>query len=373
MVQYKKFKLDSLFDIQKVRGINKSGLTEPSDSECYDYITRTSKNNGIESQTGLVEARELNEAGTFSLGLLQMTFFYRDKPWYAGQFVRKIVPKRPMTQEQLLYFLGAFQALRPLLSSVLVRKVDETFANAKIELPVTSMGEPDLAYMTMRIRELEAERIRELKTQRIRELDAYLSVTGLNDTTLSASEAQALTQQVQLQKFRIGDMFDIEKVRGVNKSGLTTPTVDDSYDYITRTAQNNGIESITGSVNDRELNSAGTISLGLLQMTFFYRDRPWYAGQFVRKIVPKLELTKEQTLYFVALFNALRPMLLGVLVRNIDETFLNTELQLPVTATGEIDFDYMQDYIRAMEKETIKGVVEYKDKVIEETKKVVNG
>lgn len=46
-------------------------------------------------------------------------------------------------------------------------------------------------------------------------------------------------------------------------------------------------------------------------------------------------------------------------------------IQLPVTSTGEVDFDYMQRYICATEKQTIKGVVEYKDRVIAETKKVV--
>lgn len=244
--------------------------------------------------------------------------------------------------------------------------------NYYIELPVTPAGDPDFEYMTMRICELEDDRICELEDDRIRELEAYLRVTGLNDITLSTNEAQALTKTVKWKKFKIGDYFDIEKVRGVNKSGLTSPTDGESYDYITRTSQNNGIESITGKVSNRELNEAGSISLGLLQMTFFYRDRQWYAGQFVRKIVPKVQLTKEQTLYFVTLFNALRPKLIDILVRSVDNVFLNTEVELPVTPDDQIDFDYMQNYIRATEKQTIKGVVEYKDRVIAETKKVVN-
>lgn len=48
-----------------------------------------------------------------------------------------------------------------------------------------------------------------------------------------------------------------------------------------------------------------------------------------------------------------------------------TAIELPVTLDGQIDFNYIQSYIRAMEKQTIKGVVEYKDWVIKETKKVV--
>ena len=44
---------------------------------------------------------------------------------------------------------------------------------------------------------------------------------------------------------------------------------------------------------------------------------------------------------------------------------------LPITHNGKPDFDYMERYIRAMEKLVIADVVKYKDKMIETTKKVV--
>lgn len=44
---------------------------------------------------------------------------------------------------------------------------------------------------------------------------------------------------------------------------------------------------------------------------------------------------------------------------------------LPIK-NGEIDFEYMETYIRAIEKVVIRGVVEWKNKVIEATKSVVN-
>lgn len=44
---------------------------------------------------------------------------------------------------------------------------------------------------------------------------------------------------------------------------------------------------------------------------------------------------------------------------------------LPIKSDGTPDFDYMERYIRAMEKVVIADVVKYKDKVIETTKKVV--
>ena len=47
------------------------------------------------------------------------------------------------------------------------------------------------------------------------------------------------------------------------------------------------------------------------------------------------------------------------------------EISLPVTSNGEIDYAYMEHYIRAIEKLAIADVVKYKNKVISTTKQVV--
>ena len=75
-------------------------------------------------------------------------------------------------------------------------------------------------------------------------------------------------------------------------------------------------------------------------------------------------------LYFVALLRANNDVY-DYNYKISKDRLMNTVLLVPVTSTGAIDFDYMQNYIRATEKQTIKGVVEYKDRVIAETKKVV--
>ena len=49
----------------------------------------------------------------------------------------------------------------------------------------------------------------------------------------------------------------------------------------------------------------------------------------------------------------------------------NIEISLPVTSDGDIDFDYMERYIRAIEKLAIADVVKYKDKTIDTTKQLV--
>ncbi len=47
-------------------------------------------------------------------------------------------------------------------------------------------------------------------------------------------------------------------------------------------------------------------------------------------------------------------------------------ISLPITSTGEIDFDFMEVFIRAIEKLVIRDVVLYADKNIETTKQLVS-
>ncbi len=136
-LRWQSFKLGDLFEIEKTLSFNKDALTQGQD---YDYITRTSQNQGVLQTTGFVNAENLNPPFTWSLGLLQMDFFYRKKSWYAGQFMRKITPKTGIENKINLriahYFTTLLNALKRPLLSVLVRDIDKTFREQKIQLPL---------------------------------------------------------------------------------------------------------------------------------------------------------------------------------------------------------------------------------------------
>ena len=90
-VKWGEYKLGDLFDIDSTSSFNTDVLV---DGEEYDYVTRTSFNQGVLRSTGFVNSENINPAGTWSLGLLQMDFFYRKKPWYAGQFSNTVKAER---------------------------------------------------------------------------------------------------------------------------------------------------------------------------------------------------------------------------------------------------------------------------------------
>ena len=179
MTEFKYFKLGDLFKIEKVTGFNKNELRNNANGK-YDYVTRTSLNNGVESITDKVPNRIPNEPHTFSLGLLQMTFFYRERPWYAGQFIRKITPKFKNSDLVNLYMLTCLRKISRILLGVLVRDVDNTFNNISIKLPIdTKTNELDFKYMEDRVKALEQDRVKALEQDRVKALANYLTVTGL--------------------------------------------------------------------------------------------------------------------------------------------------------------------------------------------------
>lgn len=162
-------------------------------------------NQGILQTTGFVNEDNINPAGTWSLGLLQMDFFYRKKPWYAGQFVRKIVPKIEITESSILFFSTLLNKQKPRLLSVLIRDVDKVFLSTKIHLPTNNDNKIDFNFMESFIAELEAERVAELS--------AYLKVSGLDNYELSGEELDALQRFAVLGDddwgtYTVGNLFD---------------------------------------------------------------------------------------------------------------------------------------------------------------------
>ena len=162
-------------------------------------------------------------------------------------------------------------------------------------------------------------------------------------------------QAVKWGEFKLGDLFDIENTLSFNTDKLVHGN---DYDYVTRTSLNQGILTSTGFVNKENINPAGTWSLGLLQMDFFYRSKPWYAGQFVRKITPKIRIEESAVLFFTTLFNKQKQKLLSVLVRDVDKVFRSIKIQLP-TLNNRIDFNFMELFIEELKNQKIVKLKAY--------------
>ncbi|NHB01942.1 restriction endonuclease subunit S [Helicobacter pylori] len=300
-----------------------------------------------------------------------------------------IKPKFTPTRETLLFFTPCIYKAIKLKFSYENKASWNKVKNELISLPL----KPTAKTQTLKDIDFDfmEKFIAELEQCRLAELQAYLKATGLENTTLSSEEENALNVfnnsgeggntpcGLTWQSFKLGDLFEIEKTLSFNKDALTQG---EDYDYITRTSQNQGVLQTTGFVNAENLNPPFTWSLGLLQMDFFYRKKSWYAGQFMRKITPKAEIKNKinsrTAHYCTTLLNALKRPLLSVLVRDIDKTFREQKIQLPLKPTAntqtleDIDFDFMRTLINALMKQTIQGVAQYCGAKIQATKEIIS-
>lgn len=237
-------------------------------------------------------------------------------------------------------------------------KIKEEF----ITLPTTKDGKLAFDFMESYIRELEEERIRELA--------AYLAVSELEDYKLTSKEQEAICllreNKVKTKEFRIGSL-------------ITGQTGD--VDLQQKDVNGKGIFFINSGVGDFGIKgktdrTARTFDKNTITIDFwgnaYYRDFKYklathnhvfsYSGEIIKN--------KEVGLYLCSAMNYLKKIFsysdMGTMPKIAEK-----EITLPITNMGEIDYNFMQTYITAIQKLAIKNVVLWKDKQIKATKKIV--
>jgi Type I restriction modification DNA specificity domain len=372
-IEWREYELGQLFDIQSTLSFNKDRLTYGNE---YDYVTRTSQNQGILQTTGFVNHENINPAGVWSLGLLQMDFFYRKKPWYAGQFVRKIIPKIELSKGAILYFTTLFNRQNTALLSGLVRDVDDEFLRAKVLLP-TKRAEISLDYMDKFIAALNDERIAALNDERIATLNACLLVTGLKDYSLTKVERVALDglNNITWGSFNIEDVLVWQKnISEINPLDLNSLTVSDkkSFPFYGQATTNNGIIEFR-HLKDSVLNnksSKPTILIHSNNQNIVYLDTPFYLkdGHGATSVLQSENLNKFTAQFLIG---SIKKVILQKYTYNSKATKIelkNTEINLPVNSDNLPDWDYMFKVISAMQKVVIKNVIDDLDDRIKKTK-----
>lgn len=354
-VEWGEYRVGDLFDIVNTPSFNKERLTAGDE---YDYVTRTSLNQGILQGTGFVNESNLNEANVWSLGLLQMDFFYRKRKWYAGQFVRKIIPKFETTANNAKFFSVMLNKLKPVLLQVLVRNVDDTFKNQLLNLP-TQNNQIDFDFMESFIAELEAERIAELS--------AYLKVSGLDNYELSIEEQNALRayDSMEWREYRLEDLFG-KSTRGKRLKSLDR--ISGKLPFVTAGEANTGISAYIG--NDVKIFQANTTTIDMFGSAK-YRNYNYGADDHIA-VVHTENLSKFASLFITATIE--RASHTGKF--SYDRNFYAKDadelvIALPKDGIGNIDYTFMENYASALQKLVIKDVVQYTDKRIEATKTVV--
>lgn len=387
--EYKYFKVSEVFGPAKL-GKYHNPKDLAFDNNGYYYICASNKNNGVNQKMPRVNGKNLylTPQKIVSWGKQCPKFTYHDEPCVTGQGMYYL-DMTNYNEETALYLCAVLAGAckdKYNYSNCLIGSV---MNDVTIPLPVTATGSIDWDFMTDYIRELEQERIRELEQERIRELDAYLKAAGLDSYELNAEDKRVLVLyrealehkdepekcELQFGKFRLNELFDIETtwIYGKNKQYQTRYNQKESGSVavVSGVTVNNGINYYTkDNLNSDEIfKDCLTISTrGEYSGTVFYHDEEFALANNIL-VMPMPGWSKEAKLYMMVVLKSLP--FGGYNGYPTKDKLSESCIELPINDTGDINFDFIKKYIKAIEKISIANVVKYKNKVIAATKQVV--
>lgn len=372
--RYAEFRLGDIIPPVKVKKYPK----KPDTCGNIPFVSCQTTNNGIAALCG--ETPEAENCITVSTNGNCFDCFYHDYGIVPSSDV-EVLYKKGITDDReiSLYLCGVLRPFSALYSYNNKPKGGKVF-DARISLPVVESEDEEHVYTTDDIDwNYMRSRVRELEQERVRELETYLKSAGLNDYELTEEDKKILSfkrvsdeNEVSLGEFELGGDTGLFNIYSPSKRfNANIIRFGGKYPYVARGSSNNGIRGYI-TEDERYLSPAKSLSFGQDTATVFYQPNAYFTGDKIKVMVlNNHELTPELAEYFVAVISkAFSTFAWGQSSFN-ENIIKQMKILLPITSTGKPDFDYMERYITALEKQTIADVVRYKDKIIEETKKAV--
>ena len=383
---------------------NKMSRINPS----INFVSRTATNNGVSDfvdNNGTIPYKK--GLITLALGGSIGSCFLQEQPFYTGQNVG-VIDLGDIDYHAKIYFTEALGYKCKKSFNAFGNEINKHLkTDLSVSLPIKQDGNgdpvidienkyhqkgyvPDWDFMQKYIEELEKERIEEL--------EKYLLATELNDYQLTDEDIDVLSRSgfghqeepncenvVKIyEEFKVSDLFessngdtDLQKSH-INGIG---------YNIISSGRDNNGVIGKTDI--KAKIFNADTITIDMFG-NCFYRDEQYKMVTHARvfSLSPLFEgLNNLNGQYIVSLFKYL-PSAYNYSNMCSWKKIKDDTLSLPIQTDkdnnplidterkyhpdGYIpDWDFMEKYIRAIEKVVIADVVKYKDEVIAKTKTTV--
>ncbi|WP_081168307.1 restriction endonuclease subunit S [Lactococcus garvieae] len=361
-VDWREFEISDLFSVSTSKSIDRGKLNFINSG--IQFVGRTTANNGVQ---GNIEKQnfEPNPKNTFSvsqIGVINAQF--REKEWYASQNMFVLTAKKEYQNlvENFKYITTSINKGLTLFSGGYSSyPTQKTLEKLKFTLPTVN-NEIAFAYIEEFIATLEAERLVTL--------EAYLKATGLKDVVLNNAEHSALdkleTGSVSYISVKFNVLFNhIQQGKRLKKSDQ----LDGDIPFVMAGTTNTGIvKYISNPVRSFPKNS---LTIDIFGNTF-YRDYEFGAGDDTGVFWnDHNKFSKNQMLFLSTVINIFLAGKYDFGHKLRASQTSNFEVSLPVGTDGNIDYDFMTNLIKAIQKLALKEVIEYLDKGITLTEKVI--
>jgi len=331
---WKDFKVGVLFDIHPTKnyGLNNNKLFETKGDT--PVVVNSSYNNGI---GGFVDLPATEEGGiiTFSDTTSSDAIFYQPKPFIGYSHVQGMYPRSMnWSENSLLFFLAIFKKVSKNNNFDYVNKFNRD--NAKeliVPLPVDLKGNIDYKYMEEYMFKFELD-----VNERI---DKLVSIKNYSGKKLDISNWK---------NFHLYDLFNIDSGSKLDRVKMTDKNP--CINFVGRSGINNGVTAVVDVIESIEPYSPGllTLSLGGAYLgSCFVQDKSFYTSQNVIVLIPKFEMSLQVKQFLCSVIfkegNTHYKAFIDELNKHIKTDF---SFPLPVNCNGEIDIQYIEDYIKKL-------------------------
>lgn len=242
------------------------------------------------------------------------------------------LPHVPMNPLIGLFWVSCFSWMHAYFGNA------RTLSNKRAEvtktmLPVTDSGEPDYAYMAeyaQQKRDTMLAKYRAYVEARIAELGEVAEIPALNEK--------------EWREFSLDDIFTV----GAGKRLETRNKIPGVRPFIGATDNGNGVTGFVGNDNaSKDSNVLGVNYNGAPCIAFYHPYECIFTDDVKRLHLRNYEDNKFVLLFFVSVFAKQRSKY-SYGYKFKEQRMLRQKLMLPVTDSGEPDYEYMEQYAKNM-------------------------
>lgn len=309
----KQIRVSDLFDVRYGVNLELNKLTHDEDG--LNFVSRTSRNNGVSAKVSQLENIKPIPKGTISVacGGSVMESFLQPEPYYSGRDLYYLVPKVELTDNEKLFYCYCLKANQYRFNYG--RQANRTLKDLLI---------PDLEEIPPWVNDIDLNRFDDSKK------------------AFNLDPAPVLDPSTW-KWFILGELFDLKKGRRLTKANMTKGNIP----FVGSIATNNGYREFIGQ---KPIHDGGTITVnynGSIAEAF-YQPIPFWASDDVNVLYPKFEMNQYIALFITTIiklekyrFNYGRKWHL--------ERMKASKIKLPSTESGAPDFDYMEEFIKHLQ------------------------
>lgn len=309
-------KLGKIFDVKY--GVNLELNHMSLDPNGINFVSRTTKNNGVSAKISRLPETEPIEAGVITVagGGSVLEAFVQPEPFYSGRDMYYLRPLVSMTDAQKLYYCACIRANKYRYNYG--RQANKTLG--EISLP------------------------------NLNDIPTWVNQANVN--MFNGAEVSCFKNSLSLNvsewsPFKLQDLFNIERGRGPRRKDLNgtghTP-------FITATDSNNGFTEFSSTESLHNGNTIGVNRNGSVGEAF-YQPVPFCSTEDVHILIPRQEWANKM--------NAAIGLFLATVIRQekyrfnygrkwgIERMKVST-IYLPSKAGAKPDWDFMERYIKSL-------------------------